>query len=220
MTAIALFTMFVGVAAGIGRIRGGRLLGRSALAAIVALIVVAPVVWPYWRMQQDEGFARSLYEASRHEAVLSSYLQVPPTNAIDGGTHVLTERNSAGVLREGRHEGVEDELFPGSLLLLLAALGLVASRREATAPVAWTMLALAGIGLVLSLGPDGIRPVYAFFHRVVFGFQAVRAPARFAVLVMFGLAVLASRGATALTERTGRPVVGAALILILCLEYA
>jgi hypothetical protein len=82
------------------------------------------------------------------------------------------------------------------------------------------MLALAGIGLVLSLGPDGIRPVYAFFHRVVFGFQAVRAPARFAVLVMFGLAVLASRGATALTERTGRPVVGAVLLLILCLEYA
>ena len=37
---------------------------------------------------------------------------------------------------------------------------------------------------------------------------------------MFGLSVLASRGATALTERTGRPVVGAVLLLILCLEYA
>jgi Protein of unknown function (DUF3108) len=220
MTAIALVVTFAGVAAGVGRMRNGRLLGRAALAAVVALIVLAPVVWPYWRMQQDEGFARNLYEASRHEAVLTSFLQVPPTNVIYGSTHLLTERDSAGALREGRHEGVEDELFPGALLMLLAALGLVASRREATAPVAWTMLALAGVGLVLSLGPDGIRPIYAFFHRVVFGFQAVRAPARFAVLVMFGLAVLASRGATALTERTGRPVVGAALLLILCLEYA
>ena len=221
MTAIALVTTFVGVAAGVGRIRSGRLLGRSALAAIVALIVVAPLVWPYWRIQQDEGFARNLYEASRHEAVLTSYLQVPPTNVIYGSTHVLTERDSAGALREGRHEGVEDELFPGLTLILLAALGLVASRREATTPVAWTMLVLAGIGLVLSLGPDGIRPVYAFFHRVVFGFQGVRAPARFAVLVMFGLAVLASRGATALEERAGgNQTYVAALLLVLCIEYA
>jgi len=220
MTAIALIVTFVGVAGGVGRLRSGRLLGRAALAAIVSVIVLAPVVWPYWRTQQDEGFARNLYEASRHEAVLTSYLQVPPTNAIYGSTHVLTERDSAGALRAGRHEGVEDQLFPGALLILLAALGLVASRREATAPVLWTMLALAVIGLVLSLGPDGIRPIYAFFHRVVFGFQAVRAPARFAVLVIFGLAVLAARGATALTERTGRPVVGAAILFILSLEYA
>lgn len=220
MTAIALVATLVGVAAGVGRMRSGRLLGRSALAAIVALTVVAPVVWPYWRKQQAEGFARNLYEASRHEAVLTSYLQVPPTNVVYGSTHVLTARDAAGRLREGRHEGVEDELFPGVTLMLLAVLGLVASRREATAPVAWTMLALAGMGLVLSLGPDGIRPVYAFFHRVVFGFQAVRAPARFAVLVMFGLVVLASRGATTLTERTGgNQTYAAALLLVLCIEY-
>ena len=219
MTAIALVVTLLGVAAGTGRLRSGRLASRVALAALVALFVVAPVVWPYWRMQQDEGFARNLYEASRHEAVLTSYVQVPPANVIYGRTHVLTERDAMGRLREGRHEGVEDELFPGAVLMLLAAFGLVASRREATSPVAWAMLALAVIGLVLSLGPDGIRPIYAFFHRVVFGFQAVRAPARFAVLVMLGLAVLAARGATALEARTG-PTYAAVLVLALGLEYA
>jgi hypothetical protein len=220
MTAIALVVTFVGVAAGVGRMRNGRLLGRAALAAIVALIVLAPVVWPYWRMQQDEGFARNLYEASRHEAVLTSYLQVPPTNVIYGSTHVLTERDSAGALREGRHEGVEDELFPGALLMLLAALGLVASRREATAPVAWTMLALAGSGSCCR----SARTASGQFTRssIAWSSASRRCAHRHdsPVLVMFGLAVLASCGATALTERTGRPVVGAALLLILCLEYA
>jgi uncharacterized protein DUF3108 len=221
MTAIALLVTFAGVAAGVGRLRSSRLLGHAALATLVASIVVAPAVWPYWRTQQNDGLARNLYDASRHEALLTSYLQVPPTNLVYGSTHVLAERDAAGVLREGRHEGVEDELFPGAVLIVLAVLGVIASRREATAAVTWTMLALAVMGLVLSLGPDGIRPFYAFFHRVVFGFQAVRAPARFAVLVVLGLCVLAARGATALEERIGGghvPV--AALLVVLCLEYA
>jgi Protein of unknown function (DUF3108) len=49
-------------------------------------------------------------------------------------------------------------------------------------------------GVVLSLGPDGVRPLYAFLQHWVFGFQAIRAPARFAVMVTFGLAVLAAIG--------------------------
>jgi Protein of unknown function (DUF3108) len=59
--------------------------------------------------------------------------------------------------------------------------------------------------------------VYAAAHRLVFGFQAVRAPARFGVLVMFGLALLAAFGATAVHRRVGR-VVWVAIALALT-EY-
>ncbi|HET6316779.1 MAG TPA: hypothetical protein VFG86_09990, partial [Chloroflexota bacterium] len=220
MTGIALVVTWLGVAAGVGRLRSGRLLGRLALATVIGLLVVAPFVWPYWQMQQGEGFARNLYEASRHEAILTSYLQVPPTNLIYGRTLVLTERDAQGALRRGRHEGVEDELFPGFVLTLLAALGLFTARRDATWPLAWTMAALVGVGVVLSLGPDGIRPVYALCHRVIFGFQAIRAPARFAILVTFGLAVLAARGASFLSTQWAGQRLVAVLTVLLCVEYA
>jgi Protein of unknown function (DUF3108) len=58
--------------------------------------------------------------------------------------------------------------------------------------IAMSVVAIAGF--VLSLGPDGLRSVYATLHRYVFGFQAIRAPARFAVLVFLGLSTLAAVG--------------------------
>ena len=49
---------------------------------------------------------------------------------------------------------------------------------------------------MLALGPEGVRSVYAFAHRWVFGFQAVRAPARFGVLLSFGVAAAAGFAVT------------------------
>jgi Protein of unknown function (DUF3108) len=191
-TAIGVLCLGVGT----GRLRNARLASRLVLAAFVGVLVVAPFVWPYWRIQRDEGFARNLYEAGRHAAVPMSYVQVPETNWVYGRTHLLTARDASGRERPGRVEGVEEGLFPGAVVVALAIVGFVASRRDATWPVAWTMAAVIAVGVVLSLGPDGIRPVYAAFHQYVFGFQAVRAPARFAVLVMLALSVLAALGAT------------------------
>jgi hypothetical protein len=57
-----------------------------------------------------------------------------------------------------------------------------------------TLAAIGAVGFILSLGPGGIRPLYALLYEWVFGFQAVRAPARFAALVFFALAVLAGFG--------------------------
>jgi uncharacterized protein DUF3108 len=45
---------------------------------------------------------------------------------------------------------------------------------------------------VLSLGPNGVRPLYAALFRFLFGFAVIRAPARFSVLVIFALSVLAA----------------------------
>jgi hypothetical protein len=94
--------------------------------------------------------------------------------------------------------GPERELFPGFVLMALALAGAWSGRRGEARPVAVTMTAVAACGFVLSLGPDGVRPLYAFLHTHVFGFQAIRAPARFGVLTLFGLATLAALGWRAL----------------------
>jgi hypothetical protein len=57
-----------------------------------------------------------------------------------------------------------------------------------------TMVAVGMLGFILSLGPEGVRDIYAAFQRYVFGFAAIRAPARFGVLVVFALATLAAVG--------------------------
>jgi hypothetical protein len=221
MAAMAIAIGVVGLGIGTGRLRSARLLSRLALAALIGVLVVAPVVWPYWRMQRDEGFSRNLYEASRHAAVVRSYAQVPETNWIYGRTRLLTARDSDGRQRRGRVEGVEQGLFPGVVLLLLAGVGFVSTRRQATWPIAWTMAALALVAAVLSLGPEGVRPFYAAFHQYVFGFQAVRAPARFAVLVTLALTVLAALGATRLQSVMGIGTWSIRIaIAALCLEYA
>jgi Protein of unknown function (DUF3108) len=218
MTAVTLAVMFVGMAGGVERQRWRKLLGAVALAAITGALVVAPVVWPYWRLQQDEGFARSLFDARRQEANLASYLQVPEQNLIYGRTHLLTAHDASGATRPWRRDDLENDLFPGVVLLLLAAAGVFSARHEAGSRLRWTALALASLGLVLSMG-TGAGPLFAFLHRFVFGFQAVRAPARFGVLVAFGLAILAARGATTIAKRHGQQW-AAVLLAVLCVEYA
>lgn len=218
MTALALGVLAIVTGWCSGRLRSSRYLGRLFIAALVGTFVVAPLVWPYWRMQQSEGFARNLYEASRHAAVPASYVQVPDSNVLYGRSHALTARTASGELRTGHLDGVEQALFPGFVLAGLALVGLAARRREATWVAVPGLVALVGLGVVLSLGPDGVRTVYSAFHRFVFGFQAVRAPARFAVLATLGLALLAAFGATRLERRLGRLV----WVLVACvaIEYA
>ena len=66
-----------------------------------------------------------------------------------------------------RKDGPEQDLFPGFCALLLAAFGAMAAPRglKKTA-AAYTVLAV--VGIVLSLGPDGIRPLYtALVQRAV-----------------------------------------------------
>ena len=221
ITAVALAVAGVTLAIGIGRWRSPRLIGRLLLAAAVGALVAAPFAWPYWEAQRREGFARNLFEAAQHAAVPSSYVQVPAVNRLYGRTHVLTARDAAGGLRTWRRESVERELFPGFTLMALALAGLWTGRRRGNRPVVWAMVALAVAGFVLSLGPDGVRPLYAAAHRYVFGFQAIRAPARFGILVTASLSVLAALAIAALAPGSRRAAAVAGLAsLLLVLEYA
>jgi hypothetical protein len=180
--AIGLAFGAIALATGVGSWRSSLVARRLLLAAVVGLMIVAPIAWTYWQVQQDEGFGRNLFEASRGAASFGSYVRVPPHNVIYGRT---------GVLPSG---GPERELFPGIVVLALACVGIVMGRRSDARPLVTTMLVVGVLGFVLSLGPDGVRDIYVVFQRYVFGFSAIRAPARFAVLVMFALTTLAALG--------------------------
>ncbi len=205
--ALALAVAAASLSVGVGRWRSPALLGRFALAGVVGAILVAPFAWPYWQAQQREGFVRNLYEASQHEATIESYLRVPPGNLLYGRTRLLRPAGPAAAAQgsgggePAAHEGPEQELFPGLTLAALAIAGAWSGWRRDSRPTVAAMTAVVIAGLVLSLGPDGFRPLYAVLHRFVFGFQAVRAPARFGVLVVFGLAALAALGLRAVEAR-------------------
>ncbi|HEX7484928.1 MAG TPA: DUF3108 domain-containing protein [Vicinamibacterales bacterium] len=228
--AVALVVGAMTLAAGIGRWRSGALARRLLLAAFVGAVLLAPFAWPYWQVQQHEGFARNLYEASQHEAVATSYLRVPPGNLLYGRTGVLRPAGDAGAM-SGRHEGPEQELFPGFAVAILALVGAWRGWRRDSRPLVMTMASVIVLGAVLSLGPDGVRWLYSLLHRFVFGFQAVRAPARFGVLVTFGLSVLAAVGVCGLSRdgplgrlpgaagRGVRRIVPLAMLVLVGLEY-
>ena len=190
MIAVALSVTSLVLIAGLtGRYRF-RLARLLLLAAAVGAICVAPVAWPYLRLQQ-QGFVRTVYEAAEHGAVLKSYLWVPSSYKLYQHLGL-----SSGPLAT---DTFERQLFPGFVVVILAVLGLFGARRRLEFSLAGGMALLIALGVTLSFGPDGPGWLYTTIHRYIFGFQAIRVPARFVVLVAFGLAVLSGFGMRSLT---------------------
>ena len=196
MTALVLVVGSVVLALTTGQWRATRLWSRLAVAGIMTVIASIPILIPYVRTQQTEGFGRTIAEASRHSAALQSYTQVPPVNLLYGASGLLDPRPPAPGRPDRTH--VEHQMFPGLALIALAMIGFVRHVRSDSRPLALTATTLVVLGAVLSFGPEGLRTFYATLHDNVFGFQAIRAPARFSVIAMMGMAVLAALGARAL----------------------
>jgi uncharacterized protein DUF3108 len=199
---LALVVGGLALAVGVGRWRNAAVLRRLYYAAAIATVLVMPVAIIYGRVAQREGFGRNLYQAERNAASVSSYFEAPAGNVLYGRTRLLRRPDS----------GPERELFPGFVLIALALLGAWRGWKGDARPTVLAMAAVIGFGFVFSLGPDGARALYAAFHRFIFGFSAVRAPARFSVLVMFGLCVLAALGIRGLPRRFVLLVLAAAAI--------
>ena len=195
---LALVVGGVALAAGVGRWRNVAVLRRLAYAATIAAILVAPVAALYASVAQREGFGRNLYEAARNAATVSSYLQVPPGNVLYARTGLL------------HAQGPERELFPGFVLVALALVGAWRGWRGDARATVLAAVAVGALGFVLSLGPDGVRPFYAAVHRFVYGFSAIRAPARFSILVLFALCLLAAIGIGRMDRRVAAALVIAA----------
>jgi hypothetical protein len=190
---------------------------RLAIALVIGVVLMSPFAYRYLRAQRSEGFGRSLAEARQGSAALSAYVTAPPENLLYGRSGLLRSEGAAETMPKAA-KATEQMLFPGFALTALAFAGLWWSRRDQPTHALAIALAAAGVlGLILSLGPDGIRPLYAAAHRVVFGFQAIRAPARFGVLVLFALAGLAAIGVRELGRV--RPRLALGLVALVAVEY-
>lgn len=199
---LALVVGGLALAVGVGRWRNAAMLRRLYYAAAIATVLVMPIAIVYGRVAQREGFGRNLYQAERNAAAISSYFEAPAGNVVYGRTGLLRQQDS----------GPERELFPGFALIALALLGAWRGWKGDARPTVLAMAAVIVFGFVFSLGPDGARTLYAACQKVVFGFSAIRSPARFSVLVIFGLCVLAALGIRSLPRRVVLLVLAVAVI--------
>jgi hypothetical protein len=214
MTALAVAVAATALSWSTGQWRSRRYWSGIALAAAIGALVVAPVAWPYFRSQQREGFGRNLFEAARHSATMQSYTQVPHENLVYARSGLLLPR--APSPGEVDRSDPENQMFPGIVLLALAGLGLWKGWRSDAKPLVVMALALAIAGVVLSFGPLGARGLYAWIADHVFGFHAIRAPARFAVIAAAGWCLLAAVGVHRARLRSG---VFAAVLALMAIEY-
>ncbi|MEA2490095.1 MAG: hypothetical protein QOH21_1887 [Acidobacteriota bacterium] len=156
--------------------------GPLAIATALALLVLAPFLYPYAVVAKLYGMQRSYEEVLRFSAIPSDWLRTGEQSAVYSW------------LADG-HTDPERWLFPGALVLVLAAIGLFyATRRERAIALLWIVLGFAG-----SLG------LHFELHRFLFGgvpgFRAIRSPARWAVITYVGLAILTAFATAALARR-------------------
>jgi hypothetical protein len=173
----------------------------GAIAVFTAALLVAPYIGPYSRAR-DQLPPRSETEVARYSAVPTDYLRASTSNRL----YPLFPSESPD----------ERSLFVGTIALTLAAIALVLVRTRAT--VSLGLLALAAIDL--SFGVNGIT--FPLLRDAVPSLASFRAPARFGVLTLLSVALLAGLGlAQTLARATSRrrQVVGALVIAGLALEY-
>jgi hypothetical protein len=193
---------------------------NAILLAVVVTSVIMPLSYPYLRQKRDFGLLsndpRSVIALSADAAV--SFLSIPwyGKNIYQG---ILGRFQSSAY-------AWEKWLFPGVLPIMLALIPTAAlirrlvRRRSAENPVAQRVagrwghhtaclhLLLIVVSFLMALGPylvinghvTSMPMPYLVFSWLVPGFSSMRVPARFGLLVPFGLAVLAGFGTAQLLD--------------------
>jgi hypothetical protein len=184
--------------------RGTLLLARTfaelACAGGAILLALAPVLKVYVDVRREYGFRRSYGDLVNFSADVSSYFHV--AEAVRLWSRWLAISPSA-----------ERQLFPGLIVLVLAALAFWSLRPPIPNPQSpipnpqsqervWCYATIALLAFLLSLGAEPsawgrrILPFspYLMLAKIVPGLDGLRAPARFSVIVQLGLSVLAAIG--------------------------
>lgn len=183
------------------------------LTAVVVGAATLPFAMPY--LERARGTRRSMIEVVAYSADLEGWLTASPLLHVWGGLQTFVK--------------AEGYLFPGVTALLLAAVGVWRGRRLAAARGAWIFAMLAVlIAFWLSLGPEIQRAtqplafpsLYRPLWELVPGFQTARVPARFATIVVLGLAVLAGVGGSVLNAGGRRWLLAICALLVMSEGFA
>jgi len=162
-----------------------RKLAYGLAAMCVAGLLVLPLVYTYAQSTPARGV--------RSPQVVESFSAVP-ADYLKPGTGNPVYRSFLP-----RYVHAERALFPGLVPLLLAVAG-------AWPPLTASRIAMIAAGAVAfdgSLGLNGV--VYPFLYQWIPAFQSVRVPARFAILVVLTIAVLAGAGAARVLSPVSTP---------------
>ncbi len=177
-----------------------RALGVTALVAAVLLL---PLLLPYYRVSHTQGLSRSLGDAANNAAAWNDYLTTPAR--IHSATWSAQFAGNTG-------------LFPGALGLLLSLVA-VARGVAFTDPRARMCLAIGVAGVYLSFGPT--LPGYAVLYKALPLLQGIRATARFGYMATIAVAVLAGFGTVSLRSLLPArrwPAVAALLLTVAAVE--
>lgn len=207
-----------------------RLAGQLALlgvAGAIALALIFPFLRPYNHYKNLFGFNRSLEEVEYWSAGPLSLLRTTTTSW-------WYEPVQKGVF--GLETSSEREMYPGIAAVALALVGLIATRRYrgSAGPALFGVVIV--VGFILSLGPTfhwdsyglgatGIPLPYLWLYNLVPGFDALRVPHRFDLLVMLGLAACAGFGIVRLVEwarhrrRFSSSAVGVLALALVMLDF-
>ena len=180
-----------------------------AVALLAVAAGIAPAAIGYVRARQTFGLHRSAGEILAFSAAWSDYLATPS---------IIWLRS--GMLTSGE---LERMLFPGLTIVVLAALSAVSVSRFAwtdtiSRPPGWVWhagiyAAVLVTAVWLSCGLRLPGP-YGVLLRVLPGFDGLRVPARFVVVVALALSVLGSAGAAWLFSRMRRPAATLAAVVL------
>jgi hypothetical protein len=184
--------------------RAARAIVPLGVAMLVAVLLTLPYGLPYVRNARTLG-PRDTGEIARFSAQPINYLTSPPQNLLWGWT--------------APSGGPELNLYAGMLTVALALVALTAPRRKSILP--YVMLAL--FALEMSFGSHGRLYPWVSAHAGLL--QGLRAPARFSIVAVCALAVLAAFGAQTAQRRfvgDGRWRSGgflAVVLFLLCVDY-
>jgi hypothetical protein len=157
------------------------------LAGVIAVILLAPFLWPYYEVSRDQGLVRGVSDVAQYNATWRDYL------ATGGRLHYAWWSKR---FFEGR-----TALFPGLTALGLAVAAVI-SRRMVRDPRVRMTIAIGAIGFAISFGTA--LPGYAFLHEHLPLLGGLRNVARWGWLPLASIAILAGFGASILETRTWR----------------
>jgi len=181
---------------------------RRAVASLGAGAVLAGVICgayaiPYLQTRKHVG-DRTIEQVATFSARPSNYLVPTPENRLYGH----------GVQSEGRPER---RLFPGTVITLLAIVGLLYREPPRRAIVYLLLLVVA---FEMSLGFTG--HIYGWLYTYVPVYRGLRAVARLGIFVLMFLAVLGGYGVAALSYGWSRRAAAALAVILaigLVMEY-
>jgi hypothetical protein len=158
---------------------------RFALAGGLVVVICAPFLLQYYRVQHDQGLTRSVDEVRFYSGVWPNFLAT--------GARLHFDTWNAPLYRAANSAG-----FPGVVpwLLALVAIATGVAWRDARARM-WLAIGMAGA--VLSFGPA--MPGYSLLYEAVPVLQGIRAVARFSLLPLLAVGMLAAFGLAHLRAR-------------------